>query len=209
MWLSPGHHRRQRRRWTRERLMNILTAVLLVEAISLLSQLEPLRPPKRPAQPFRILVFSEPTGEPAAVARVREAERECRKVLKRRKDWFVTTNDRQQAEIWMEIKASWIDEWMSTETRMSNTTVNITRQHYYLVAEVTILGGQFGLRADDRRSLKGAAGKLMDALEEFCKRNYWEILQRRDDHSPIAELSWPHNLRIERTWPFSSSAEPE
>jgi hypothetical protein len=101
-----------------------------------------------------------------------------------------------------------MDEWMSTETRMSNTTVNITRQHYYyVVAEVTILGSQFGLRADDRRSLKGAAGKLMDALEEFCKKNYWKILQRRDDDSPIAELSWPHNLRMERTWPPPSGRE--
>jgi hypothetical protein len=162
--------------------MNTSTALFLAAATPLLSQVEPVRPPKHPEQPFRILVFSEPRGEPAAVARVREAEKECHKILKRRKDWFVPVANRRDAEIVMEIKASWMDEHITSET-MGGNDVTITREHHYLFAELSILGGQSGLRADDRRSVKGAASKLMDALEQFCKKNYWEILQRRDENT--------------------------
>jgi hypothetical protein len=162
------------------------SAALFLAVAFLFSQAEQLSPPKRPDEPFRIFVYSEPRGEPAAVARVREAEKECHKVLKRRKDWFVTTSDRPQAEIVMEIKASWMDEQMTTESSpMSSTPINTTREHHYLFAEVTIFGSQFGLRVDDRRSVKGAASKLMAALQEFCQKNYWQILRDRDNPSSV------------------------
>jgi hypothetical protein len=161
--------------------MNTRTTLFLVAAPALLFQVESLPPPKHPEQPFRILVFSEPRGEAAVVARVLEAEKECQKILKRKKDWFVTA-DRQHAEVVMEIKNSRMDEELTTERDPmrpgAQTGFTITREHHYLFAEVTILGSQFELKADDQR-LKGAASKLMNALEEFCRKNYWEILQRR------------------------------
>ena len=182
--------------------MNTSTALFFAAATPLLAQSSQLRPPKRLEKPFRILVFSEPRGEPEAVARILKAEKECQKILKRRTDWFVTAGDRKQAEIVMEIKASWMDERITFET-LSGTDVTTTREHHSLFADVTILGGRFGLKADGR-SVKGAASKLVDALEEFCKKNYWEIARRRDK-DPLMELSWPDNERFEWTWPFSLS----
>jgi hypothetical protein len=64
--------------------MNTRTTLFLVAAPALLFQVESLPPPKHPEQPFRILVFSEPRGEAAVVARVLEAEKECQKILKRK-----------------------------------------------------------------------------------------------------------------------------
>jgi hypothetical protein len=163
-----------------ENLMKGSVLLFLAAASGWLPQEKALAPPKRPAEPFRIRVFAEPKGEPAAVERVLDAERECHKIVNRRKDWFVAASDVETAEIVMEIKASWVEERMSaTSSPMSRTRINVVQEHHHLFAEVTVLGGQFGLRADDRRSLKGAASKLIDALQEFCKKNYWEILERR------------------------------
>jgi len=180
--------------------MTILMALVLVETTSLLLQDRSSDAPKRPDQPFRILIFAEPRGEPEAVARVREAEQECRKIVKRKKGWFVAVDDREQAEIVMEIKGSWMEEYMTAErSPMSNTRINIMREHHYVFADVIVLGGQFGLRADDRRSVKGAASRLIDALEDFCKKNYWEILQRREKRQSVSRR--PHHQRLEWMWP--------
>jgi hypothetical protein len=160
--------------------MSPWAAPFLAVAATLLSQEERSPPPKQPAEPFRIIVFSDPRGEPEAVARVRDAESACHKTLKRRKKWFAAVSDRQQAEIVMEIKASWMEERMITErSPMSGTPINTAREHHTLLAEVSIFGGHLGLRSDDRPSVKAAASSLMDELEEFCKKNYWEILRQR------------------------------
>lgn len=145
------------------------------------SRAEPQRPPDRPDRPFRLYILSEPKGERDAVARVRKAEEECEKIAKRRKDWFVAVDSREQAEIVMDLKAYWVYEDLRTEASpLSGTPVNVTRENHLLFADVDILGGFTTLKVDDSRSVKGAASKLMDALQEFCKKNYWQILSRRD-----------------------------
>jgi hypothetical protein len=143
---------------------------------------ESQRPPKRPDRPFRLFVFAaEPKGEQDAVDRIRRAEEECEKIAKRRKDWFVVVESREQAEIVMEIQAYWVYEDFRTESSpLSGTPVNVSRENHHLFAQVNVLGGVSELRVDDGRRLTGAASKLMDSLEELCKKDYWQILGRRD-----------------------------
>jgi hypothetical protein len=182
--------------------------VLVVVTAAFFSQGEALRPPDRPDKPFRLFVFSEPRGESEAVAQVGKAEEECHRILKRRKDWFVEVDDREQAEIVMEIKAYWMDEQTSSGFGVESgygAGMSVTRYHY-LMADVTIVDGQFGLRVDDRRSVKGAASKLLDALRDFCKKNYWQI-ERRRNNNPKVLMHQPRNERLEWTWPSWSATE--
>lgn len=156
-------------------------AALLLAAIPLPGQTESTPAPKHPATPFRIFVFSDPRGEPEAVALIEDATKGCLEVAKRRKDWYAIASEREQAEIVLKVQASWIDEEMRIErSPLSDAPVNVARSHHYLIAEVTILGSRVTLRAEDGRSMKRAATRLMDALEEFCRKNYWEIDARRE-----------------------------
>jgi hypothetical protein len=164
--------------------MNCSSAIIVVTTLAL-SQVEPRDPPDRPERPFRVFVSAETQAEQEVVGRIRKAKAECEKIVKRRKNWFIAVDRREQAEIVLEIEAYFLYEELRTESSpLSGTPVNVTRENHQLFAEVDVLGSSTQLRVDDSRRLTGAASKLIDALEEFCKKNYWTILSRRAPPSP-------------------------
>jgi hypothetical protein len=101
-------------------------AALLLAAMPLPAQTESAPAAKRPATPFRILVFSEPRGEPEAVARIEDATKECLEVAKRRKDWYAIASEKGKAEIVLKVQASWNHEEMRIErSPLSDAPVNV------------------------------------------------------------------------------------
>ena len=163
---------------------------IVAGGIALLQATQP-RPPERPAEPFRVVIHAQPKGEPKVVERIRTAEKETRKALERRPEWFAEVSERGDAEIVLEIKAYWMNETMRREPSPLGAGVgshfNIVKEHHYLQAHVEMFGAEFGLRADDNRSrgayggsVKGAARNLIDALKELSEKNYWQLDASRE-----------------------------
>ncbi len=146
-----------------------------------------LKPPKRPATPFVIFVHAEPRGEPEVEEKILRARDEFKESIDRRDDWFFRVEDREKAEMVVEVKALFVEDENRSESRTSRMgTASHTstylhagpRYRFYAVA--TLFGNVVELTGSGERKEGDAASALVKELDRYVKKNYWQLLERRE-----------------------------
>ncbi len=145
------------------------------------------KPPKRPANRFTVFVHAEPRGEPAIEEMILRARDEFERSVDRRDQWFLRHQDRESAEIIVELKALFVEDEnrsdvrtsvMGTMTHTSEYLVDGQRFTFYAV--VTLFGTVVELKGSGERKEKDAASTLVKELDRYVKKNYWQLLERRE-----------------------------
>ncbi len=163
-------------------------AAALAFAVSLHGgQSKERKTPKRPARPFLVFVRAEPRGEVEIEERILRARDEFKEAIDRKDDWFLQVEDAENAEIVAEIKALLVEDENLSEARTSvmgpNTHTSeylVTGPRYTFYALVTIFGNVVELTGSGRRKDADAASALVKELDGYLKKNYWQLLERRE-----------------------------
>lgn len=146
------------------------------------------QPPDEPEQPFKVFIYTEGlTNEHVNMPKVAEqvAER-----IGKKDDWLEVVNARDDADIVVEVLTHAVHERHRTrlEPRVNATGVgkswvdeNFVTEEHVIESRVNFPDGtQRLIRGIDDRdrggSVKGAASKLADDLEDHCKENYWKLI---------------------------------
>lgn len=148
---------------------------------------EQRKTPKKPEKPFTVFVFTEGlTNEDVDMPKV------TKEVANRvnKKKWLDTTDDRDSADMVIEVLTHAVHEQHRTELDM-RVNYRGTGKSYYdntwlterhrIEARVTLpTGAQRMITGADERekggSVKGAASHLANQLEDLCKENYWDYI---------------------------------
>jgi hypothetical protein len=187
--------------------MRTLTGSTVLSFFSLFSVALPLaeaqanerKPPKRPDRPFTIWVHAEPRGEPEIEEKILRAKDVFEESIERRDDWFLRVEDRHDAEMVVELKALFVENENRSDSRtsvmgpLSHTSdylVAGSRYHFYAVA--TLFGSAVEFTGSGERKEKDAASTLVGELDRYVKKNYWQLVERRQiwhaSHVPAEDL---------------------
>ncbi|GMR22269.1 MAG: hypothetical protein BMS9Abin37_0606 [Acidobacteriota bacterium] len=149
---------------------------------------EQRKPPKKPDRPFMVYVYTEGlTNEDVDMPKVAE---EVSKRVAKKKKWLKIVNDRESADIIIEVLTHLVHEQhrMELDTRVNDTGTGktyydsnwITERHRIETRVTFPSGAQKMFTGADERdrggSMKGAAGNLAKQLENYCKENYWNLV---------------------------------
>ncbi len=184
--------------------MEAVKRILLAFGFVLLSLRPPLEgltdqtPPKRPAERFTLYVFSEGSSPAESGYSMEKVLEEVKKRMKKRGKWLSLAENREQAEILVELLGHRVREEhvtkLSTRVRsrprssdgdipIDYVDTNYISERHYIEARAEILGVDRILVGHDGRekgaSLKGAASALARQLEDLLKNNYWDLEQKR------------------------------
>ncbi len=163
------------------------------------AQAQNRKPPRRPENPFTTFVHAEPRGEPEVEERILRARREFEEGIDRRDDWFLRVEDRETADLVVEIKALFIEDENRSDSRTSvmgahrhTSEYLVAGQRFYFYAVVTLFGNVVELTGSGARKEADAASALVKELDRYVKRNYWPLLERgklwRASRAPAEEL---------------------
>lgn len=156
-------------------------------AVSVIAQ-EQKKPPKKPEQPFMVYVYTEGlTNEDVDMPKV---AKEVSNRVGKKKNWLKIVDDRESADIVVEVLTHIVHEQHRRELDMrvdlSGTGKNfydnnwLTERHRIETTVTLPSGAQRSMTGADERekggSLKGAAGNFADQLETYCKENYWKLI---------------------------------
>ncbi len=168
-------------------LVTVFYALSLSGAVTSIAQ-EQRKPPKKPEQPFTIYVFTQGlTNESVDMPKVTE---EVSKRVAKKKKWLKVVDNRESADLVVEILTHIVNEVHVRELDMRVNDQGVGKNYYdknYLSerhrieSRITLpSGGQTMLTGvDDRKqggSVKGAASNLAEQLEDHCKEHYWELV---------------------------------
>jgi hypothetical protein len=162
---------------------------------------QPQKPktPKKPASPFVVFVHAEPRGEPEIEEKIIRARDEFKASIDRRDDWFLRVEDGERADLVVEVKALFMENENRSERRTSVMGANrhtseylVAGERYSFYAVATLFGGLVELRGSGARKERDAASALVKELDRYVKKNYWQLLERRElwqaSRAPTQEL---------------------
>ena len=144
--------------------------------------------PKKPDQPFMVYVFTE--GLANDEVNMPKVTKEVAKRIAKKKKWLKVVDDRESADMLVEVLTHAVHEQHRRELDM-RVNDRGTGKNYYdnnwiterhrIQTRVTLPSGaqQMFMGADERErggSMKGAASHLAKQLEEYCKENYWDLV---------------------------------
>jgi hypothetical protein len=145
------------------------------------------KPPKRPPTPFAVWVQAEPRGEPEIEEKILRAKDLFEESVDRRDEWFRRVEDRDEADIVVELKALFIEDENRSDARtsrmgdLSHTSEYIVdQQRFTFYAVATLFGNATELRGAGERKEKDAASALVRQLALYVKKNYWQLLERQE-----------------------------
>lgn len=168
-----------------------LRAIVFCIAVSLVTTCfaqEERKPPKKPEQPFTVYVFTVGlANESVDMPKVTD---EVSKRIAKKKKWLKVVDDRDSADIVIEVLTHIKNEVHVRELDMrvndQGTGKNFYDKNYLserhrIESRVTFpSGGQTMITGVDERkqggSVKGAASNLAAQLEDHCKEHYWELI---------------------------------
>ena len=167
-------------------LLSFLCAVSTALSLHFIAAQE-RKPPKRPETRFTVFVHAEPRGEPDVEEKILRARDEFKENVDRRDEWFLRLEDRQYAEILVELKALFVEHENRSEIR---TSVMGNRSHtseyladgqrYTFYAVATLFGNVVEFEGSGERKEADAASTLVKELDRYVKKNYWQLLERRE-----------------------------
>ena len=145
------------------------------------------KPPKRPETPFTVFVDADPRGEPDIEEKILRARDEFKESVDRRDEWFLRLEDRDYAEIIVELKALFVEDENRSDLRTSvmgtmrhTSEYLVDGQRYTFYAVVTLLGNVVELKGSGERKEADAASTVVKELDRYVKKNYWQLLERRE-----------------------------
>ncbi len=143
---------------------------------------EKRKPPKEPAEPFVLFVHTRSRGDPEVVAKIRSATKEIQEIFDRDRKWFRRTEDAEHAEIVLGVEALGAEEMMGHgATPESGLLFGQPGEHHVLTASLTLFGSVLAVSASSHRDAeKGAAYALAKMIQQRIKRNYREMIERRE-----------------------------
>ena len=152
---------------------------------------EQRKPPKKPVSPFAVFLFvKEAANQEIDLQPV--SDEVANRVAKKKK-WLKVVDNRDDADIVVEVLTHRIDEQEHRRLdlrvdRSGDVNVYDHKNWVYWVSDrhrietrVTLpSGAQKMFTGEDGRerggSLGGAASDLAEQLEDFCKKNYWDLV---------------------------------
>ena len=171
----------------RRALVAMVCGVAVLGATSF-AQEQQRKPPKKPDQPFMVYVYTEGlTNEDVDMPKV---TREVSKRVGKKKKWLKIVEDRESADVIIEVLTHLVHEQHRRELDMrvndQGTGKNfydnnwITERHR-IETRVTLPSGaqKMFTGADERErggSMRGAAANFAKQLERYCKENYWDLV---------------------------------
>lgn len=155
-------------------------------------------PPDEPEEPFTVFVLANAGNNLKDKNSPAYTIEEIKKKVKDRKKWFRLAEDRQEAEIVIELidqgktediveregppQTSFGQPGGSNVTTVDRAVMPDLKRSYYLRARTTILEKfQQSLTATSEggRRPADAAKSFAHQLERLCRRNYWTIVEKR------------------------------
>ncbi len=139
------------------------------------------KPPKEPAEPFVLFVHTPSRGDPEVVAKIRSATKAIQESFDRDRKWFRRIEDAEHAEIVLAVEALDVQLSLAGATPDSGLLFDQPKDHYVLAASLTLFGSVLPVSASSQRDEeKGAASALVKLIQQRIKRNYWEMIERRE-----------------------------
>ncbi len=207
-----------------------MRAVAISLAVSTLS-FQSSQPPERPAERFTVYVEADPRATVAPNESIAKVRDEVADGVKKRKKWLFLTDNRDKAEVFVEVLSHRVrEEHMSTlgtrvrdggrrESRddiqaVDYVDVSYLSERHYVLASVTVRGLSRVLAGHDGRkngaTLGRASAYLGRQIEDFLKANYWELAERRRRFASAGlELPEPNQPGPGSTpSPFTPSLDP-
>ena len=153
-------------------------------------------PPKEPDERFTVYIRVDEKASTEAYPLTKIAK-EVVKRVKKRKKWVLVAESPDEAEVVLDVRRHRVRQEQvdvhAARLRLSSISLdqervdlvdmNYISESHYLQASVRVLGTEHTLVGYDGRrkntSLKGAASKLAEELEQYLKDNYWSLVDRR------------------------------
>jgi len=148
--------------------------------------------PSRPERPFTVHVFA---GAPASLEpgmaptlSMLDGTDALRKKIRERSKWFQIVPTSEGAEIVVSVFGHRIERTGDTrpvrpdeveETQESRPETARSEERHYLDAKFSALAVKHVNSVGEGKSLTDAANRLVKELESFCRKNYWELVARR------------------------------
>ena len=133
----------------------MLVVILLAAAM----MQETSEPRSRAIEPFTIYIFTAPRGAKSAAERMHAAVDDAKEIVEL-SDWILLVDERDEADIVLEVKAYAITE---------------DESHHRIFTDVNVVGTEMMLvGVDERRHAERmrAVSHFMEQLQDYCAENY-------------------------------------
>lgn len=145
-------------------------------------------PPKEPDEPFAIYVFTDAPGDPDDGNSLGRTTEEVAKKVRDRNKWFRLVENREEADIVVEVlvqsegqtdSETYVPRETNDPSKLSMAVFSDVKDQFSLLTRIYVPKGDpidMSATSTGRRP-KDAAKPFARRLEMFCRQNYWTLLE--------------------------------